>query len=262
MTSQNWQIFIVSHKFIEPDFLLCDPGFDPKYYSVLNVGTKPIRDELHLNVFQQEKLDNFTAIGSNWAESEAIFNVYRSKIYQDLDYVGFIQYDKQLVFKSPLRRYLTNHSGVTDAIQKKIKQGNLLHISFETHNFDVDYSQKILADFTQPNTLVGYGLNCYDKIIDDLNEFLGSNFTLSDLSTKKLINLCSCFLVDRTTFEEMMIFFDWVVATRNLDQLDTNRNHRLQGGLAERYFGAFLSLRGPGLVDFNIPHHDLKTINH
>lgn len=257
----SWHIFVVAHRGVPPQFYRRDPGFTSSNYTMLNVSAK--EEELGdiFPTINQTDLKNYSPLGPQWAESEAILNIFRSELHKKLDFIGFLQYDKELAFKSGWRRSMVNRRGVTASINRRVATGGPLHISFETHSFRNDYNQRILADFSKPDTLTGEGVNCYDKILEDLNLYFGSDFEISDLLGRGEVNLCSCFLVDRATFDDMMSFFAWVVNTRNLDSLDPERRFRIQGGLAERYFGVFLSLRGPGMVDFNLPHHNLEAVS-
>ena len=256
----RWQIFVVAHRGVPSQFFRRDPGFTSSTYTMLNVGATVDKLGENFPTINQTELKNYSPLGPQWAESEAILNIFRSGLHKKLDYIGFLQYDKELVFKNWWRRSMVNRRGVTASINRRVAKMSALHISFETASFQWDYRQKIMADFARPDSLTGDGLNCYDKILEDLNLYLGSNFEISDLLGRGKVNLCSCFLVDRGTFEGMMSFFEWVVNTRNLDILDSERRFRIQGGLAERYFGVFLALQGPGMIDYDLPHHDLKAL--
>jgi hypothetical protein len=175
-----------------------------------------------------------------------------------LDFIGFIHYDKELkLLKAPLWQSRTN---ITERINSYIKDRTKAHISFETHIPKNDYNQRILADVTMPNTLVGDGLNCYDYILSDYNNYFETVYTIDDFMRKPHINLCSCFLIDIKTFEKMMGFFDWIIQSRKLEVFDTNHQYRLQGGLAERYFGFFLMFEYEEMNDLSIFHRYNKNL--
>lgn len=244
----TWKLFIVTHRGLVEDWLRCDPSFDSKFYVEVNVrfSNSPTMD---VPVIQMCELPGYVPLGSHWAESEAIYAIWRSGLHKSLEWVGFTQWDKPLrLTKGPRRR------GFTQTLEDQLRNSSeKAHFSLETHNFRKEARQRILADFNQPSKQTGKGVSAYQKILDDFNEFYGTRMTILDLRLAKKINLVSSFVIHSGKFEEMMTFFDWVVRTRNLDKLDPERKFRAQGGLAERYFGVWLALRLE-LVDLTTPH--------
>lgn len=259
MGNCKWKIYIVSHKEIIDDMYAGDSLFNNENYVFLNVGQERILENSEkYSCIKQTDLEAFVSLGKWWAESEGIYNIWRSGIYKDLDYIGFLHYDKEfcLVKKTFFKKKRTN---ITERINKYLEKcGDRAHISLETHDIVWDYNQKILADVNNPNTLQGEGYNCYNYILDDYNSYFGTNHTVEDLLKKNKINLCSCFLIDVITFEKMMGFWDWVVKSKRLDPFDTEHRYRIQGGLAERYFGIFLALERIEMKDISIIHKFLR----
>lgn len=251
----NWKIYIAAHKAVHDSMYENDPEFNTENYIILNVGSSvKMENEDKYSHLNQRSLNHYKELGKQWAESEGIYNIWRSKIYKSLDFVGFLHYDKELklIKKDLFGRQRTN---ITERIQKYLQGKTRAHISFETHDIVKDYQQKILADITKPNVLAGDGLNCYDYILGDYNTFFQTNYLIDDLFEKKKINLCSCFLIDIAGFEKMMGFFNWVVLSGKLDSFDTEHENRLQGGLAERYFGVFLAFEYDECKDLSLIHH-------
>lgn len=259
MEKSNWKIYIASHNAIIDDMYVGDPLFNNENYIFLNVGQKEklINSEKY-ECIKQIDLDNYVSLGKWWAESEGIYNIWRSGIYKELDYIGFLHWDKEfcLVKKTLFNQNRTN---ITERINEWLKKcDNKAHISLETHSIIKDYRQKILADINKPNTLQGEGYHCYNYILNDYNTYFSTNYTLIDLLIKRKINLCSCFLVDVKTFEKMMCFFDYVVKSKRLEMFDTEHQYRIQGGLAERYFGIFLALEDLYMKDISIVHQYMR----
>lgn len=251
----NWKIYIAAHKAIQDSMYANDNGFNNDNYIILNVGSADrIENQEKYTCINQRMLDGYVELGKQWAESEGIYNIWRSKIYKELNYIGFLHYDKELrlIKRNLLGKQPTN---ITDRIEKYLLGKTRAHISFETHSIVGDYKQKILADIEKPNVLTGEGTNCYDYILADYNGYFGTNYSLSQLLQKKTINLCSCFLIDVAGFEKMMGFFDWVVSSRKLEKFDTEHRNRIQGGLAERYFGVFLAFEYNENKDLSLIHH-------
>jgi hypothetical protein len=252
---KNWKIYIVAHSEVVDRMFECDKQFGNEHYCVLNVGSREkLINENKYDCIRQYELPNSVMLGKWWAESEGIYNIWRSGIYKKLDYIGFIHYDKELRL---LKKHIFpwKNTNITQRINQYLNKHKDAHISLETHNIAEDYAQYILADINQPNVLTGKGFNCYDYIINDYNEYFHANHTIDEYIKKKYINLCSCFLIDCRHFDEMMKFWDWVVQSGKLNVFDTEHKHRLQGGLAERYFGVYLVYAYDKFLDLSLVHH-------
>lgn len=257
----SWKIFVVAHDRIVPEYLECDPDWHPELYPILNVRDKPFPLPPNYQIVNQMDLPHFTSLGPHWAESEAIYNVYRAGLHREMSHIGFLQYDKELRLRPPILRQedITTQTHITRRVREAVRQDRV-HVSFETHGVKQDYRQRIMADEERPEVLQGYGRNSYDYILADYNRYFGTQYRRRDLFRRKSINLCSSFLIDTPTFEQMMGFFDWIIGSGRLENFDTLRRHRLQGGLAERYFGVFLLFAYPAMVDVSIVHHDLHGV--
>ena len=94
---KKWKVYIVGHSEIHEETVNCDRGFNNENYNYLNVGCGDtlINSEKYV-VINQRELDNCELIGKYWAESEGIYNIWRSRSFEDLDYIGFIHYDVKL----------------------------------------------------------------------------------------------------------------------------------------------------------------------
>lgn len=232
-----------------------DPLFNNDNYCILNVGPNShLENEEGYCVLDQKELPDFIKLGPWWAESEEIYNIWKSGVYKDLDYVGFSQYDKELrlIRKNIFGKQATN---ITERINHYIQNKTRAHISMENHNTREMYLMKVLADPTKPEQLVGDGLNCFDDMLNDYNTFFGTQYTIKYFLKRPRINLCSCFLIDVKTFEKMMEFFDWVVQSHKLEVFDPEHLCRHQGILAERYFGVFLMFEYDKSLDLSTIHH-------
>lgn len=253
--NKKWKIYIVAHSEIIDWMFKGDKYFSKENYCVLNVGSKEkLIHEERYDCLRQYDLLNSVKLGKWWAESEGIYNIWRSGIYKELDYIGFIHYDKELRLT---KNYILpwKNTNITERINKYLDGKEEAHISLETHDVETDYGQHILADVNQPNTLTGDGVNCYDYILNDYNNYFHTDYTIEDYLQKKYINLCSCFLIDCKHFDEMMKFWDWIVQSKKLDVFDTEHKYRLQGGLAERYFGVYLIYAYKEFLDLSLIHH-------
>ncbi len=247
----KWKIYIVTHQKIYPALFQVDTKFNNQNYCFLNVGSTPkLENSEEFSCIAQRDLPNYVALGKYWTESEGIYNIWRSGIYKELDFIGFLHYDKEL----RLIKGFGNKTNITERIEKYLYNKDRAHISFECHSTRWDYAQNFMADTSRPNEPQGDGVNCYSYILADYNEFFHTNYTVKDLLRHRYINLCSCFLIDIKTFDKMMQFFDWIVQSHRLEVFDTEHKHRFQGILAERYFGIFLLLEYKEYKNLSIVH--------
>lgn len=249
-TEKKWKIYIVSHNTIYNYMYEKDKLFNKENYVIFDVSSNKMEVSDKSSIVHQIELPNYQNLGKWWAESEAIYNIYHNKkLYKNLDYIGFLHYDKELKIIE------THKTDITKRINNYIMNKTKGHICFELHNTINDYNQSILADDNQPNTLVGTGINCYDYILKDYNDYFKTNYLIQDFFDKKHINLCSCFLIDVKTFEKMMGFMEYIVESKKLEVFDTEHKYRLQGGLMERYFGMFLTFEYDNFLNLNLYHH-------
>lgn len=248
----SWRVDIVTHRPLVPEYLDCDPQLDVERFVALNVSDHDIAQVGAIRVVNQRDLAGFTPLGRHWAETEGILSVWRSGHHLDVDYVGFTQWDKPLRLNAPAAPM-----SLTREINRQVRSWEIERLegaygSLETHSFRGDYDQRILADVTRPDQLTGRGTKAYRRILRDINAFHGTHYSLASLYLRRNIALCSSFLVHRAVFTRMMAFFDAV--RPSLEELDPNRRFRLQGGLAERYYGVYLSLFGGRMIDLSTPH--------
>lgn len=243
----------MGHKKIHADLMAGDRQFNNDNYVFLNVGQSDrLENSQGYHCINQKELPNYIPIGRYWAESEGIYNIWRSQCYKELAYIGFLHYD--IEFRLIRKFCLGGYTNITERINRYISGKQKAHISFATYTTKQDYAQRIMMDPARPNELVGDGINCYDQIIKDYNLYFNTSYTLEDFFRRKHINLCSCFLIDTEAFNKMMRFFDWLVNSHKLDAYDTEHRNRFQGGMAERYFGMFLLFEYDKFKDFSLVH--------
>lgn len=249
----KWRVYIIGHKKIHPQLMQGDKKFNNENYCFLNVGQleKLENGEPYVCINQRD-LANAVSIGKYWAESEGIYNIWRSGIWKELNYIGFLHYD--IEFRLDKKYYLGNKTNITARIEKYIADKEKGHISFATFTPKQDYAQRIMADVSRPNEVTGDGTNCFEYIINDYNHYFKTDYTVDDFLQRKLLNLCSCFLIDTKSFDKMMGFFDWLVNSHKLDVFDTEHKYRFQGGMAERYFGVFLLFEYDKTLDLSLVH--------
>lgn len=253
----NWNIYVITHQYIFESLYAGDPNFS-KYVKFVNVRPQKLSDHYSLTytVLNLHEMPSYIPIGAQYAESEAIYNIYKNPyLYENLDFIGFIHYDHELLLNTGERNISTR---INDYLRKHPTSA---HISFATFSVIWDYFQHIMADEAQANTLKGNGRNCYDYILSDYNQYFKTQYTLSDLLNRTKINVCSSFLIDVNSFIKMMGFCSQIIESQKLNLFDTQRLYRLQGQLMERYFGVFLAFEYQKFLDLSLHHHyHLKNI--
>ena len=85
-------------------------------------------------------------------------------------------------------------------------------------------------------------MNCIDRILDDYNSFFQTRHTLQDVARDGFLTMCDCFVTPVGVFDKLMSFISPIMESGKLDIYDTQRLHRLQGGLLERYVAVFFAL--------------------
>ncbi len=251
--TSKWKIYIVGHKKIHDELMKDDKRFNNLNYTFLNVGQlDKLEGSEKYNSVNQRDLSGYISLGRSWAESEGIYNIWRSQSYKQLEYIGFLHYD--IEFRLTRKFCPGGRTNITNRIEKYIRGRQKAHISFATYLTKRDYAQKIIMDPSRPNDVTGDGINCYDQIIADYNLYFKTDYTLKDFFAHKYINLCSCFLIDVTTFDKMMFFFDWLVNSHKLDVYDIEQKHRFQGVMAERYFGVFMLFEYERSLNLSLVH--------
>lgn len=226
-SSANAKIFIVTHGPLFEEFYAVDSTFDPDLFAILVVANgKAVKSNLIDHIIYTDRFLNPFFHDKEWAESEAIYNVYKSMIYLAFDYVGFIHYDYCL-YDGFCRDFKT-------AVDLKQK-----FISFSSFDFLSDFSQNIILDFCNPNVLQARnGNNCYKYLLSIYNDVYSVNKPLWSLCEQR-INLCSAYACTVDIFQDIMKLIDFVVQNKTFDGFDSQKMYRLPGGMCERLVGVF-----------------------
>jgi hypothetical protein len=229
---RNTCIAIVTHGPIYEEFYLIDSTFDPDIFLILSVGDRfscDAANSLGIRHIHCSELHGFKPLGKQWAETEAIYTTYTSGIYNYFEMVGFIHYDYCL------------YDGFCDRIKSIVNNREATFVSFSTYLFDNDFRQGIILDPARPNLLQARGgPSCYHTLIRHFNTVYNSSLSIGDLVGKR-INLCSAYLCTPRVFADLMRLISYSVKNALLEDYDTQRNHRIQGGMAERYVGVYSS---------------------
>lgn len=270
---KTWKIFVMCHNVIWDEMYLNDPDFGPDHYVFLKLGA---HDLLYNPAGGYRILSEFEFpihLGEpHYTEFTGFYCVYKNRLHEGLDYVGFSHYDKEHrligsggaidaeAIEAARRKYEVKRkkckgpTHITRMIGQTIDSRSPVHISLESHEFRKIYDQRVLMDERRPNAFVGDGVNCIDRILDDYNAFFGTKYSMQDVAADRFLNMCDCFVTPVAAFEKLMSFLTPIIEERRLDIFDTERRHRLQGGLLERYVAVFFALEKIDKVDMSIIH--------
>lgn len=241
----KFELFVVYHKELNKDYYRDDLLSNYTFINV-NPGNKPLPGNAFPKYINQYELKKFRPLGKWYTESEVIYNIYLNpEMYDKLDYIGFLQYD---IDSSPL-----NFETLSECLR------NNDHINFEPHSFQTDYNQNILMDLNQPNKITGKGLNCYDVILTDYNNYYRTKHSLAEISGQTL-NLCSAFILKKDLFISMMKFVSYIIEKGNLEKYDTKHQYRIQGGYLERYYAVWIALNQLRTKEIKLKHYFAETI--
>lgn len=270
---KSWKIFIHCHNIIRDEMYVNDPDFTPRHYTFLKLGRHDLCHDPGKGYAILSEFDFPIHLDApHYAELTGMYCVYKNRLHDGLDYVGFSHYDKEHRLigsggavtvgelesarqQAEVKRQRTEGpADITSRIRKIVDSPSPVHVSLETHEFRKIYNQRVLMDDRQPDAFVGEGVNCIDRILEEYNGFFGTRHTLEDVARDGFLTMCDCFVTPVDRFEKLMSFLTPVIESRKLDIYDSGRRHRLQGGLLERYVAVFFALEKIEKVDMSIVH--------
>jgi hypothetical protein len=231
------------------------------YAKVGNTEAKINSDAIRSRVVDIKTLSGYEEMGSNWAESEFLFALYRtmkkdSSFLSDVKYIGVSQYDHTCICKTTGENLIDFMNTKADLITSD-KVLSLVPIDF---NYEI-YGNVIAMDFSEPQRQRG-SPSCYFRMIGNYNKYYGTSLKYSDFfkMVGKNISLCSSFVMTKDNFMEMMKFCIWAANEDNLNQFDPARQYRAAGGFMERYYGTWIALSRKTLIEFPINQLDKTKI--
>jgi len=239
----RYKIFVIFHDKIDLSYFA---GANSEHFCFVNVNPANKNVYPGLPVLNLYEMPGFIPLGKWYTESEVIYNVYKNPgLMEGLEYIGFVHYD--IDFTPVDGKFLTNHLGRYELI------------NFQPVPFRVDFDQRILMDEKQPDTLQGPGKNCYLTIFDDFNRYYGTDYSCEDFMEAE-INLCSCFLLQKDRFLEMMSFTSVIIESGKLNGFDRMHKYRIQGGFMERYYAVWSLLKIRNTFNFRLKHEFVQTL--
>jgi hypothetical protein len=236
---KKYKLFVVFHQQLNAEYYKDDILPNYTFVNVNPNNDLTIIDERY-DVVNQYEFKEFHPLGKWYTESEVIYNIYKNPyLYKDLDYIGFLQHD--------IDSTVLNKNNIKNLID------DYQHINFQPYLFKTDYNQNILMDIKYPNKRKGNGINCYDVMLKEYNEYYGTTYSLKQLQ-EETINLCASFILPTKVFVDMMKFVSTIIESGRLDNFDQERKYRIQGGYLERYYALWLALQNLSTSSLKLNH--------
>ena len=277
---KNWTVFIMCHNVIWDDLYAHDPGFDGRHYSFMNLGRQDIKYNSHkgYKIIREQDYPIWLDL-PHYAELTGLYCIYKNRLHDGLDYIGFSHYDKEhrligdgshrnmqeleaLRLEAEMERRVLpgSRTNLTALIEAEIMRRGDVHISLESHDVQKIYDQRITMDERFPDMIDGDGINCIDRILQDYNDFFGTRYTWENLRKCDYLNMCDCFVTPVRLFEKLMTFLCPIIESGRLDIFDRERKHRLQGNLLERYAAVFFALEPIEKADLSTVHQFWRKV--
>ena len=160
-------------------------GYDKQRADLILQNKAKFLDKDFEFVFEYE-LDNYTSWMqfSGYCQTASMIHIYKNKLYQDLDYIGFFQYDM-----------LPNISFLSSRLKDLDEKGDK----------DIIFTNLDLAD--TENTF----FCCAPYLmIDDFNDYFGTEYSKNTFNEFK--GYCHTWLLPIDVFNEMM---EWIIYVAN-----------------------------------------------
>ena len=241
----EFKLFIIFHKYlldncyiIDPEleldnliFIKCNELFKPTYNK--NFGYNIIYEK-DFKIYNPKLQD----INKPYMAISAIYHIYKNKIYNNLKYIGFLEYDLSFEPETCLLnnnkqdleiQKLKNIKSITSEIKQQfLKNDKIILILSGRHRFKSFYNE---------NNMIN-NINLYEKIIIDYNKFYNTNHTLDKLFNENpVLGDQQSFLADINTFEKIMEFISFIIENKYVE-IDGFR----PSFLLARYIGVTLYL--------------------
>jgi hypothetical protein len=239
----NLQFFVCFHKKIFHNIYKITPAEKEKYITFYGVKEKdPEGNPKIIYEYELEKY-NPNLQSKKYNEGSCLFHVYKNKLYNTYDYVGFCQYD--MVFPQRFFKF----------IEAKLNSDNNSKVIFYLDFFKWAFlggQTTIIRSY--PN--VPSGLKSY-------NLFFNKNYTANHLIKNKMI-ICNTFLIPKKMYEKMMAWLVHYFRNDINDNYICSRGHHFNPGhIIEALTSMFLSLEiseGAVYEKLYLRHdHDIKS---
>jgi hypothetical protein len=277
---KKWTVFIMCHNVIWDDLYAHDPGFDGRHYRFMKLGRQDIKynPRKGYQIIREQDYPIWLEL-PHYAEMTGLYCIYKNRLHDGLDYIGFSHYDKEhrligdgshgnmqeleaLRLEAEMERRVLpgSRTDLTALIEAEIMGRRDVHISLESHDVQKIYDQRITMDERFPDMIDGEGVNCIDRILQDYNDYFATRYTWENLRKCDYLNMCDCFITPVRLFEKLMTFLCPIIESGRLDIFDRERKHRIQGNLLERYAAVFFALEPIEKADLSTVHQFWRKV--
>lgn len=257
---KTWKIYVTFFQKIFDKHYTVDPTFNGDNFVFAKVNDDyewdKSENQINYNVFFEHQFPSFEPIWQQkgYHENSVLYHLYKDKMYDKLDYIGFLEYDHVL------------RPGFCAEIQERIEQSKEdLIFSFGAFSYEQLWNQGIMLNKWRPSQQEGRAnsrWNCLNVILKDYNDFYGTNFSLDDLRQKDCLPLCHAVLMPVHIYDKIMAFHTFIMESGRIEKFHTF-NWRSNAGIMERYLAVELSLESaPIVTDILLEHRscDIKVV--
>ena len=248
----NYKIYVVFHKYLIDDCYLKDEKFNKDNFIFIkcNVFTAKYNKKFGYNIIYEKDFPIYNPKLQNlkkpYMATSAIYHIYKNKVYNKLDYIGFMEYDLSfepdpiLISKNPNDKEIQDLKHIKHInleIEKQMKINKRLIIILSGRNrFKSFYNEDIKYD----------GKNIFYKIIDEFNKHFNTNHNINQLIKENpVLGDQQSFLADKETFEQIMSFISYIIENKKVESIrikNYKRRYYRPSFLIARYFGVTLHL--------------------
>ena len=256
---KKWKIFVTFFKKLYDHHYTIDKALDLKNFTFVKVNDEyeiEIDGRLDYDIFIEHdfRIYDPELQKKGYHENSVLYHLYKNENYKKYDYIGFIEYDHVLSER------------FCETIQTKLDETeDDLIFAFNKFTFAQLWDQGILLNPNRPKKQEGNPKskwNCVRVILNDYNEFFGTEYTLEDLKEKDCFPICHAVLMPSKIFEKIMAFHTFIIESGRVEPFHSF-NWRSNAGLMERYLAVELALEEAKMVDsIQLEHraYDVKVV--
>lgn len=232
-------LFVVYHKLLYDNFYKTISEDNKKYITFYGVKDKVENTPLQIpSIFEYElPIFNKTLQENRFNESSAMYHIYENKLYQNVSYIGFAQYDMNI------------HDEALTAIKTQIINNRETPIIFAAF-FAIEESK--IHQHGSLN-LITKPISFFGSILDNYNRFFSKTYSKDNIMKSPWI-MCNTFIIPVAMYEKYMLWLSSYflhdinveelnkICCENYGYLDTRENIINRGHLIEVCTAVFLAI--------------------
>lgn len=248
----TWKIFVTFFRNLYDDHYSVDRSWNPGNYAFVKVNEKyPLEtgdQRLPYEILFEHEFAGYRPDlqAKGYCENSVLYHLYKNKVHEAYDYVGFIEYDHVL------------SEDFTGTIQEKLDEarGDVI-FAFNKFTFRQLWDQAILMNPRRREKVDGSSRskwNCINVILKDYNDFHRTAHTVERLAAKDCFPICHSFLIPSRIFDKIMPFHVSMMESGKVEAYHRH-NWRSPAILMERYLAVALALEDAPIDDaFQLEH--------